>query len=268
MNVRGAATIFTLAAVLALPPVTAHAASPFPYNLRTGREAALAATGTSLLLTSLILAHDNTPLTPAELAALDRDGLPSLDRAATRHWMPGAAKASDRLVTVLTIAPLALATVGPGQERGGRVALMYAETMLLSGGATALLKHAVARPRPFTYNDDARIDPALRLSGMARRSFPSGHTAQSFAAMVFLATVHGKLQPRGEGWVWAGCLGAAATVGWLRYEAGYHFPTDILAGAAIGATAGWLVPHLHELDEGSTTAAPVEGVRIGVGFAF
>ena len=268
MNVRGAATILTLTVLLVTAPVTAHAALPFPYDLRTGREATLAATGTSLLLTSLILAHDNTPLTPAELAALDRDGLPSLDRAATRHWMPGAAKASDRLVTVLTIAPLALATVGPGQERGGRVALMYAETMLLSGGATALLKHAVARPRPFTYNDDARIDPALRLSGMARRSFPSGHTAQSFAAMVFLATVHGKLQPRGEGWVWAGCLGAAATVGWLRYEAGYHFPTDILAGAAIGATAGWLVPHLHELDEGSTTAAPVEGVRIGVGFAF
>ncbi len=268
MNVRRPATILTLAALLAIAPVTAHATSPFPYDLRTGREAALAATGTTLLLTSLILAHDNTSLNPAELAALDVNALPSLDRFATRRWSPGAAKASDRLVTSLTIAPLALAAVGPGRERGGRVAIMYAETMLLSGGATALLKHAVARPRPFTYNDDARIDPALRLSGMARRSFPSGHTAQSFAAMVFLATVHGKLQPRGEGWVWAGCLGAAATVGWLRYEAGYHFPTDILAGAAIGATAGWLVPHLHELDEGSTTAAPVEGARIGVGFAF
>ena len=82
MNVRGAATILTLTVLLVTAPVTAHAASPFPYNLRTGREAALAATGTSLLLTSLILAHDNTPLTPAELAALDRDGLPSLDRAA------------------------------------------------------------------------------------------------------------------------------------------------------------------------------------------
>ncbi len=268
MNVRRAATIVTLAVLLAAAPVTAHAAPPFPYNLRTGREATLAATGTGLLLTSLILAHDNTPLTPSELAALDRDGLPSLDRAATNHWSPRAAKLSDRLVTSLTIAPLAVAAVGPGRERGGRVALMYAETMLLSGGATALFKHTVQRPRPFTYNDDPRIDPALRLSGMGRRSFPSGHAAQSFAAMVFLATVHGKLQPRGEGWVWAGCLGAAATVGWLRYEAGYHFPTDVLAGAAIGATAGWLVPHLHGIDGDAEGPALPEGARLGVGFAF
>ncbi len=268
MNPRRYTILLSLAALLAQLPAPARAAGPFPYTLRTPREATLAATGTSLLLTSLILAHDNTPLTPAELAALDPDGLPALDRAATRHWSPRAAKLSDRLVTSLTIAPLAVAAVGPGRERGGRVALMYAETMLLSGGATALLKHTVERPRPFTYNDDPRIDPALRLSGMGRRSFPSGHAAQSFAAMVFLATVHGKLQPRGEGWVWAGCLGAAATVGWLRYEAGYHFPTDVLAGAAIGATAGWLVPHLHELDGDDEGPALPEGARLGVGFAF
>ena len=36
----------------------------------------------------------------------------------------------------------------------------------------------------------------------------------------------------------AAARGGAWVLGWLRYEAGYHFPTDVLAGAAIGATAG------------------------------
>jgi membrane-associated phospholipid phosphatase len=102
---------------------------------------------------------------------------------------------------------------------------------------------------------------------MARRSFPSGHAAQSFAAMVFFASVYEQLHPDNSGWVWAGCVGSAATIGWLRHEAGYHFTTDILAGVAIGAAAGWLVPRLHEVGGDQETGVP-EGVRFAVGFAF
>ena len=34
------------------------------------------------------------------------------------------------------------------------------------------------------------------------------------------------------------------------------FPTDILAGAAIGAFAGWVVPHLHEMGADLASARP------------
>jgi membrane-associated phospholipid phosphatase len=40
-------------------------------------------------------------------------------------------------------------------------------------------------------------------------------------------------------------LGTAAAVGGLRIAAGKHFPTDILAGAAVGSLVGYLVPRLH-----------------------
>jgi membrane-associated phospholipid phosphatase len=31
----------------------------------------------------------------------------------------------------------------------------------------------------------------------------------------------------------------------MRYEAGVHFPTDILTGAAVGTLIGWGIPWLH-----------------------
>ena len=53
--------------------------------------------------------------------------------------------------------------------------------------------------------------------------------------------------------------------GWLRVRAGRHYPTDVLAGAALGTFIGWLVPRLHEVDHpggGADKAAP------GLTFAF
>ncbi len=67
--------------------------------------------------------------------------------------------------------------------------------------------------------------------------------------------------------VWAGCLATASVTGYLRYAAGYHFPTDILAGAALGAFTGWLVPQLHEIDqdgphEGAAKGSMVMGLSV------
>jgi membrane-associated phospholipid phosphatase len=87
--------------------------------------------------------------------------------------------------------------------------------------------------------------------------------------MVFFAGSFARLNPDSgaRGWVWGGCLTAAAATGVLRWVAGRHFPTDILAGAAVGATAGWLVPRLHEADD-APGAGGGGGARLAFGFAF
>ena len=41
--------------------------------------------------------------------------------------------------------------------------------------------------------------------------------------------------------LYAGAVGVAA----LRVAAGKHFPTDVVAGAALGSAVGWLVPTIH-----------------------
>ena len=250
--------------VAAAPP----AGATYPWDLDTGREAALLGVGAGFYLAGRLAADTAAP-TAADQRDLDPAGLPVWDRSATRRWSPAASRASDILVGTLVAAPVGLMVTPPGAERGGRLALIYTETFLLTSGATYALKNLVNRPRPYAYNPDPRIPPELRRAPRAGRSFPSGHTAQAFAAMVFFAESFARLNPDSgaRGWVWGGCLTAATATGVLRYVAGRHFPTDILAGAALGTAAGWLVPRLHEV-EGQ--AAPPGGgaARFALGFAF
>lgn len=50
----------------------------------------------------------------------------------------------------------------------------------------------------------------------------------------------------GRQWVVLGVgLALSTTVGIGRVLGGEHFPSDVVAGAAIGASVGWLVPELH-----------------------
>jgi undecaprenyl-diphosphatase len=61
-------------------------------------------------------------------------------------------------------------------------------------------------------------------------SFPSGHTAASFAAALALGGVWPKWRA-----LW---FGAAGVVGFSRVYVGAHYPGDVLSGAAIGLVLG------------------------------
>jgi membrane-associated phospholipid phosphatase len=222
----------------------------FPYDLETGREAAILGTTVGLFGAGWFADRDYTPLTPEEIAALDPASLPAIDRAATRRWSPKADHASDIMVYTLMAAPLSLALTDRGSKEPGTLGMIYLETMLLESGTVYLLKNLFERTRPFVYNDDPDIPLDLKMSRTARRSFPSGHAANAFSSMVFTATVYSELYPDsdGRGWVWGGCMAAATTTAYLRYAAGRHFLTDLLAGAAIGSLAGWLVPQWHAVE--------------------
>jgi membrane-associated phospholipid phosphatase len=144
---------------------------------------------------------------------------------------------------------------------------MWGEALLLNNGLLQLLKGVTNRTRPFVYNDDPDIPDELRLEVSARRSFPSSHTANTFASAVFFSSVYAKLHPTSSArpWIWAGSLTLAATTGYLRYQAGKHYPSDIIGGAIIGSLIGWGVPKLHEVAGVNLSVAPSEGgTAIGV----
>lgn len=93
-----------------------------------------------------------------------------------------------------------------------------------------VLKNMVARIRPYEVIAGLRIliDPEKSFS------FPSGHTACSFAAAY--AYYRCSTQKR---WGIA-ALVLAGLIGFSRLYVGVHYPTDVIGGALIGIFAAWL----------------------------
>ena len=46
--------------------------------------------------------------------------------------------------------------------------------------------------------------------------------------------------------LWTFVAAVPFATGYLRVSAGKHFPTDVIAGYAVGAFVGWLIPELHK----------------------
>jgi membrane-associated phospholipid phosphatase len=94
-----------------------------------------------------------------------------------------------------------------------------------------LIKFLVHRSRPFILLTQARI-VGYRARG---RSFPSGHTSQSFfVATLMIQHFHAS--------VWAAILlyTIALLVGITRMYVGAHYPRDVIAGAILGSAWGLL----------------------------
>lgn len=249
----------------------ARAQERFPYELRPWLDGGLAAGGVALLGGAAAVYLGQDSLTPAEIAALDPADVNGFDRSATEQWSPTAASVSDVLVWSAMAAPVGLAIATRGSRQSWTVAAMWGEALLLSNGVVQLIKGVASRTRPYVYNDDPDIPGARRFEIDARRSFPSNHTANTFAAAVFFSSVYGKLHPTSPArpWVWAGSLTVAATTGYLRYRSGEHYPTDLIGGALIGSLVGWGVPKLHEATGVNVSVAPADGgTAIGVTLQF
>jgi len=103
-----------------------------------------------------------------------------------------------------------------------------------SGTLAQVVKRMVPRLRPSNL-PDALVAPDERIF---HNSFPSGHTTTAFALAfwVFLLTY----RTRYQGWGY-GALLLAGLVGLSRVYRGVHYPSDVLAGAAIGVVWGALV---------------------------
>jgi membrane-associated phospholipid phosphatase len=251
---RGVAVV-SLAAVLFAAPWSPGRAAPaqaadFPYEKDGNAEFWLLTSSAVVGVAGIAAWKRQEPPDSARLASLDRADLWGIDRGATRHWSPSAGTVSDVFEYSMLAAPVVYVAAEHSGEEVGTLYLVYGETLLATNVVNLLLKSVFDRPRPYAYNDDPAIPRAELLRQSAVRSFPSSHTANAFASAVFLGTVYGKTHPgsSGRAWVWVGSLAAATTTGVLRVVAGRHFPTDVVAGAAIGSAAGWLVPKLHERD--------------------
>lgn len=107
---------------------------------------------------------------------------------------------------------------------GLRVGVM----LLISGGLNGILKLAFQGPRPYFY------DPAVQaLSAETSFGLPSGHAQNSAAVWGLIAALSRSRT------IWVILSALVLVIGISRLYLGVHFPTDVLAGWAIGAILVW-----------------------------
>jgi membrane-associated phospholipid phosphatase len=178
--------------------------------------------------------------------ACDPSGINALDRLVLGNFSETHRQVADYLVIGLVALPVVLDFFDAGLDAWLADTVIFAETLIFTQALTQLVKAAVRRPAPLVFDDSLPLE--LRLEDRdAPVSFWSGHAATSFAAATSYTVTFFERHPDNDWrWVVLGVSGAlAATASLLKVEAGYHYWTDILAGAGVGVGVGILVPILH-----------------------
>lgn len=150
----------------------------------------------------------------AGLSAQTNDAWPAADRPIA-DYLSTAIAAS----TVVVDASHALYL---GHQSGHTWTAMWCESLKLGGanGAALVLKHFFPEERP---------------NGVDAQSFPSEHTANALAA---------------TGWSWQASIPVAASVGYLRTAANWHWWRDVGAGTLLGLGSRYAtrrIPACHAL---------------------
>lgn len=250
---QGLAVLLALAALFAKPLPALADSGDFPYKLSPVTDGAIAVAALGLYGSSFYF----QALKPnPDMAKVDSASIPFFDRLYTSSQSAALGTAADVLMVGAALVPAALV---PGRRGSELLTLgaMYAETLGLAYALDESLKSIVTRYRPYAY----ALNAADFSSSDVAASFPSRHATIAFASAVFALSVFDELQPGSpwRPWVWASGLGLATITTVLRVTSGDHFPSDVLAGAALGAALGFLVPLVHKAGPGERS------LSLGVG---
>jgi hypothetical protein len=189
----------------------------------------------------------------------DPQNLNWLDKQVAGRYQPSWGRWSD--VGLYGIEALSVAGIiaDEGIKRGLNDLVVVAEATLLASAASGASTAMTGRPRPYLYGNEAPL--SVREGGDGGLSYFSGHTSTAFGAATSVFVTLRRRHPDAR-WPWvvlAGGLTAASMVGATRILAGEHFPTDVIAGAAVGAGIGLLVPALHAAPRHLTATPMVAG---------
>ncbi len=180
--------------------------------------------------------------------------------AARLHSFDGRRRAretSDVLLTTLTSYPIifdALLVANWYHDRpdvAWNMAIIDMETMALVAAVQQLTNIVTHRERPYGSDCGVELDDQSQDCDSNNRFYSlfSGHSSQSFASAALTCSHHMNLPLYGGGAVEAvPCVAGfslATVTAALRVYSDRHYFSDVLLGAAVGATAGFVVPWFY-----------------------
>ncbi|MGC3945526.1 MAG: phosphatase PAP2 family protein [Chryseolinea sp.] len=169
-------------------------------------------------------------LTAAGLATLADDNDDNYEIQEERNrYIPNFRNHADdylQYAPIIAVYGLNLLGVKGKNDFANRTAILI-KSELMVGILTYSLKRMTAIPRPDTRE---------------RTSFPSGHTAQAFAAATFMAKEYGHKSV----WYSIGAYTVATGVGTMRVMNNRHWLSDVLVGAGIGILSTNLAYLTHQ----------------------
>jgi len=156
----------------------------------------------------------------------------------------------------------------PAAPRFGRLVLAACAVRLgfvfaaiaVPGLFVNVVKRVIGRARPFVAGSDTLAFAPFTWHA-AYASMPSGHATTAFSALVAV----GALFPRARALLWA----YAVLIALSRIVVSAHYPSDVLAGAVVGAAGAYAVLHWFAArglvfrigPDGSPVAMPGPGLR-------
>lgn len=161
----------------------------------------------------------------AAYAAVARAPTPRLDR--------GMARLSDAANYSRVSMGVAGALAVFGGPKGRSAAVSGLRSIAVTSAVINLaIKPLVNRPRPDRAINE--VPEARQVEMPVSRSFPSGHSASAFAFAAGTARVMPSVK--------VPLFALATLVAYSRVHTGVHYPGDALAGSALGAAIGALLP--------------------------
>ncbi len=153
------------------------------------------------------------------------DGLQTIHTPLLDTFMTSITKLGDAGI-VWIILTVILLLIPKTRKAGVYMAVALIADLII---CNAILKPIVARPRPYSINQTVQ----LLVAPLKDYSFPSGHTAASFASV-------GALYFAGRKRMAAGALVLSILIAFSRLYLYVHYPTDVLGGLIIGLLCGWI----------------------------
>jgi membrane-associated phospholipid phosphatase len=240
------------------------------YNVNPYIDGAITAAAFATNYWGMVIVDKKAPLDSAEIASLDANDINRFDRSATEQdagYIYRAWDISDVGMRGSFLLPALLLLDKEIRQDWAPVLLLFLQSEAIAGNlwswGTAM---HIDRIRPLVYHPDV---PYLDKTFVRNKnSFYSGHTSTSATASFFVAKVYCDYHPElgNKKFIFYGlALIPPAFTGYYRYKGMKHFPTDVLAGIAVGAATGILVPHIHKHRKNKNlTLVPVAGHFTGL----